>query len=787
MNANDSLNEFIDQERDGTNFREIFFRYFRHWPWILLSVIFFFFLGYAYVKLATPLYQIETDLLIKDNKQGSSTSNDLLKDLDMFSSSKIIDNEIQILKSQTIMRKVVEKLNLQTAYYYTKTLRKHEVYGTIPFRIQIIDKSKEANLSILTKVRLLNKNQIEINQVKYPVGTPVKTDLGIVLVTLNSEWQKAVNEEYEVKFNTVENVAKFLSDMLKVSPVSKQATVLNISLEDAIPQRGKDILNQLISEYNQAAVEDKNKMTSSTLKFIDERLNVIARDLSSVEKNVEQYKSENRIADISQESKEFITSAGENDAELNKISIRLGVLNNLESYLRNADKNATGLPSMFGIDDPTLLGLVQQLGEIQLKRQSLLQTVPETNPLVTSFDDQITSLKQQIGTAVSNLKRNLLTTKRQLDIKNNKFESVIRQVPVKERGLLDVMRQQEIKNNLFTYLLQKREETAMQLASGVADSRTIDAAYSSSAPVKPVKGVIYLLFSAIGLVLPIGIIYLRGLLNFKITRRQDIERITKVPVIAEVSHSSDSGPLLVVTKPRSMIAEQIRALRTNLQFIMQGPDKKTLLFTSSMSGEGKSFISLNLGASLAMSGKKVVILELDLRKPKLHQGLEINNDNGLSNYLIGQADYNKIIKPIPAQENYYIITCGPIPPNPAELLVNGKIDILIEKLKQDFDFVVLDAPPVGLVTDAQILAKFADATMYIVRHDYTAKNQLYALNNYFTTKKFKNLNIVMNAINVQNSYGYGYGYSYGYSYGYGGYYQEDEKESKGFFKRLFKK
>ncbi|MFD0763847.1 GumC family protein [Mucilaginibacter lutimaris] len=785
MTNNDNLNDFIDQEREGTNFRELLFRYLRYWPWIFLSIIFFLCLGYVYVKFATPLYQVETDLLIKDNKQGAGNSNDLLKDLDMFSSGKIIDNEIQILKSKTIMEKVVEKLNLETFYYYTQTIKQSEAYGNIPFTVQLINKNSNVDYNTRTKIHLLNNSVVEINGVKYPVGFPIKTEIGVLQVNLNPNWNKKQNTIYEVRFNTVENVAKYFSQKLRINPVSKQATVLNISLEDAIPQRGKDILNNLILEYNQAAIEDKNKITSNTLKFIDERLSVIAQDLSSVEKNVEQYKSSNQITDIGAESKEFITGIGANDAELNKIGIRISVLSNLENYLRTSGKSSASLPSMFGIDDPTLLGLVQQLGDIQLKRQSLLQTVPETNPIVSSFDDQITSLKQQISSAVENLKKGLQITRQQLEMKNNSFESVIKKVPVKERGLLDVMRQQEIKNNLFTYLLQKREETAMQLASGVADSRTLDAAWSSSTPVKPVKSVIYTFFLLIGVLLPIAIIYISSLLNFRITRKQDIEKVTKAPILAEISHSSESGPLLVVTKPRSMIAEQVRSLRTNLQFVISDPSKKVLLFTSSMSGEGKSFISLNLGASLAMSGKKVVILELDLRKPKLHQSLDISNDNGLSNYLIGQVDYSKIIKKVPIQENYYIITSGAIPPNPAELLVNGKIDELIEKLKTEFDYILLDAPPVGLVTDAQILGKFSDTTLYIVRHDYTAKSQLYAINNYYVTRKFKNLNIVMNAINLQKTYGYGYGY--GYSYGYGGYYQEDEKEKKGFFKNLFNK
>jgi len=291
-----------------------------------------------------------------------------------------------------------------------------------------------------------------------------------------------------------------------------------------------------------------------------------------------------------------------------------------------------------------------------------------------------------------------------------------------------------------------------------------------------------LMFFLSGIIVPAVIIYLRDLLNFKIKHRLDIERFTKVPVIAEISHSNDTSSLLVTSRPRSMVAEQIRSLRTNLQFVIPDDDQKVILFTSSISGEGKSFVSLNLGASLAMSGKKTIILELDLRKPKLHLGLTIDNAIGLSNYLIGKATISEIIKEIELQENYYIITSGPIPPNPAELLVNDRIAKLIEQLRKDFDYIIIDAPPAGLVTDAQILNTYADVTMFIIRHNYSMKSQIFSIDNFYRQKKLKNMNIIMNSIDIQSTYGY----SYGYGYGYGGYYQEEDNAKFSWADRLFK-
>jgi tyrosine-protein kinase Etk/Wzc len=769
MSVFDEMNGFNDHNYTNPDLKETLFPYIKRWKWFVLSIVFFSILGYAYLKLSTPLYKIETDLLIKDNKDKmGSGQTDLLKDLNVYSSDKIIDNEIQILRSRTLIKKVIKALKLQVSYVNVDDIRSQEVYNDKPFEVTLLTPYAKVYQTTLT-IRLLDRNYVTVNGKKFPVNLPIQTEAGIILV--KPEGAENSNQSLKVSFKSMFTLIEYYSNNLTIDPTSKQATVLVITLADAIPQRGIDFLNRLVEEYNKAALDDKNKESSRTLAFINDRLSGIATELSSVEKNVEEYKSKNRITDISSQAQIFLQSVQDNDAELNKILIQLSVLHNLEEYLNKTDNDAN-LPSMLGIDDPTLLGLVSQLGQAQLRKLSLLQTAPETNPAVETFNDQINALKKAISASVQNLKVGLQTTKQQLQANNSQFESVISQVPSKERGLLDVMRQQDIKNALFTYLLQKREETAMQLASGVADSRTIDPATSSGAPVKPVKNSIYLIFFAIGLILPAACIYLKELFNFKVKNKSDIERITRVPILAEVSHSTDNATLLAVSKPRSMVAEEIRSLRTNLDFVMSNKDQKVILFTSNISGEGKSFVSLNLGASLAMSNKKVVILELDLRKPKLHKELEIDGTQGLSTYLIDKAEYKDILKPIKLQKDYYIITCGPIPPNPAELLVNGKIQQLIEQLKKDFDYIIMDAPPIGLVTDAQILSVYADVTMFMVRHNYTAKSQISLLDDLYKNKKFPKLNIILNSVDHKNAYGYNYGY------GRGGYYEEETEAKK---------
>ncbi|MDR3697548.1 polysaccharide biosynthesis tyrosine autokinase [Mucilaginibacter sp.] len=758
--------------------REILSKYTKHWKWFLFSIFFFMCYGYVYLKLQIPRYKLETDILIRDEKGNrSGDQKDLLQQLNLNSSAKVIDNEIEILKSNTLMEKVVSSLGLQTSYYVQNRFSKIFQYKTLPFNVELLNASRRA-YSKNWPINYLNDQQIEFNGKTVPLNYPVHTDAGLLIIT--STKQKPQYHNIYVHFGSVEIMAESYIDRLQIEPVTKSSTVLKITLTDAIPQRGKDVLNKLVDVYNDAGIEDKNITTSNQLKFIEDRIVDISKELDSVEQNVQDYKSSNNIIDISSESGMFLSNVKDNDAELQKIKIQFGILNNLESYLHNNNYQIK-MPSTLGVVDPTILGLVQQLGEAQLKREGLLRTIPETNPVVSSIDDEIKAIKETIEQTIQNVKSGLKINEDFLEKQSKKFNSIIKDVPSKERGLIDVMRKQEVKNSLFTYLLQKREETALALATTTADGRTVNAAKGGNFPVSPVRDTIYLIFFIMGLLIPALIIFLKDIFNFKISKRSDIEKLTDTPILAEISYAGNSSmEVFAVLRPRSMVSEQIRTLRTNLQFIGSENDIRVLLFTSNISGEGKSFVSLNLGASLAAIDKKVIILELDLRKPKLSASLGILSDTGISNYLIGKVDYKDIIRPIPQQANYFIIASGPVPPNPAELLSNGKIGVLIAELKKEFDYILLDAPPVGLVTDPQILSKWADATLFIVRHNYTIKNRIGLIDEFYRKKAFKNLNIIFNSIERGSSYGYGYDYGYGY-----GYYSED-KHKKGFLFNLWR-
>jgi tyrosine-protein kinase Etk/Wzc len=748
------------EENESFDLRGVLYKYFNNWYWFVLSVIIFLIIGYVYLAGQTPVYDIKGKLLVKDNgkEAGSASASQglSLNGFDMFSSDKLLDNEIQLLKSNTFLESSIRSLDLQVNVFYKDGLVKKDLYAALPIKVEVVKPNDEAYLNYI-EVLPISNTSYTIDGKTYLFDRVVNTPYGIFVLRAQNALPKYIGKKLLLKVNDVNDLVDYYNTNLTVEAASSQGTVLLLELKDAVPQRGKDFITKLVQVYNLSSINEKNQVTLNSLRFINDRLRSISSELSGVESNVEQYKSNNQITDISTQSRIYLESLQQNDLELNKTLIQLNVLQNLESYLNGGD--GARLPSTLGLTDATLNGLVSQLAQALNQKESLLRTTRETNPMVESLTDQITSLKKAIASNVQNIKSGLIITRNRLQTKSNQFETVIQKVPTKERGLLDVMRQQEIKNNLFTYLLEKREETSLTLASNISNTHVVDAPRSSKFPVSPKAKVIYAVFTMLGLIFPALVLFINDAMSYTVRSREEIEKLTLVPVISEISLSKDNKLLTAVESPRSVVAEQIRALRTNLN-LASGTSPKIILFTSNISGEGKSFVSLNIGASFASIGKKVLIMELDLRKPKLHVNLNINNYPGLSDYLTGDINYTKIIQPIRQQAGYDIITCGTMTDSPAELLNSEKLNVLIETLKSQYDHIILDAPPVGLVTDAQILEKYADATMFIVRFNYTHKVHVQSINRLYLEHKFKNPKIIFNSIKqTRNGYGKdGYGY-----------------------------
>jgi tyrosine-protein kinase Etk/Wzc len=766
--------EFWQEKEEDFNLRLFLLKYLRYWYWFFIALALALGAAFFYLQYTVPIYKVTASLLIKDEKKGMTGGNEMLKELDLFNGSKIVENEMEVLKSRALMEKVVDDLNLTVAYYKEGSLRDSELYLQSPITLNYTQLQAPAYLEPLY-VRTLDAQHYELlDQDKKPLGTylytqPVNSNYGRFRVFLAHS--KAANGQLiKVKFSRRENLIESNIKQLQVELLNQKSTVLQMNMETAVPEKGKSILAKLLDAYTYSALEDKNLEASNTLRFIEDRLKLITGELVIVEKDVESYKTSQGITDLSTEANLFLEKVKENDTKLNEVDIQLRVLEGVERYLQSGQGPVA--PATLMVTDPILTSFIEKLSELELQREKIARTVQPGNPFLETLNTQIANTKQAVRESVNNQKNGLVITRSSLQGLNNRFESSISRIPRKEREFVTIQRQQNIKENLYLLLLQKREETALSYASTVTDSRIVDKPYSTPKPIKPNTNLIYLIALLVGIVVPAAVLNIRELLNDRVQSRKEIEAETGIAIFGEVSLKSKELKATVLDpQSRSFITEQFRILRTNLQYInthQTNTKGSVLLFTSSTSGEGKSFVTLNLAVSIANLGKRVAVLELDLRKPKITKYLGLTRDKGISNYLAGAMDYVDIAQPT-GVENLFLVSCGPIPPNPAELLSNGKIEALLTGYRDIFDYILIDTPPVGLVTDALVLSPHVDACFYIVRHEVTVKRDLALLADLKKYNKFKSLNVIFNGVNYRNSQEYRYGYGYGYKYGKGYY------------------
>lgn len=781
-NMNDLMADASEEQE--VNLREMIYKYLYHWPVFILGLIICLFGAFFYLRYTQPIYQVTSTLLIKDQKK--SPSSDILDQLGQSGGSKEVDNEIEILKSRTLMSKVIERLHLNVQYKAEGRVITTDAYDTrpinfIPVAINKEYQNRDLQLSFPDKERYLLKDVLSGKSVTGLLNQLNKNVFGTYKIERINNLSSSLVGNLTIRLSDVSSVVSGYLENLTVETKNKQSTVLELGYQTPVIKQGEDILNTLVQVYNEASLLDKNKTTQRTMEFIDERLAPLTGELTDVEKNVESFKSSQGLTDITSEAEMYLGSVKANDAQLNEVNIKLAVINDIQEFI-NSNSTGEKLPSIMGIEDPVLMRQIESLGQLYLKRNQMLGTMQPANPLMEPVNKQIEAIRLNISTSISNIKSVLLNTKRLIETNNAGYQGSIKKIPGQERQFVNIKRQQSIKEALYLYLLQKKEETALSYASSVADNRLIDPAIGFPIPIKPKKQSIYLIAFLIGLVLPGVYIFSKDLLNNKIRTKSDISKLTGAPLLGELVYEEGTDPIVVNADSRKAIAEQFRSIRTNLQFI-QGKKAEGLgrvtLFTSSVSGEGKSFVASNLGAALAISGRKTVLLELDLRKPKITKYLKLSAKAGLSNYLIGKANYQEILQDSGVHANLKVIGSGPIPPNPSELLIQHEMDELITYLRKHFDEIVIDAPPIGLVTDAQILARLADATIYIIRHGVTLKSNVMQFDALYRQNKFPKFNLVLNGVQLGGSYGYGYGYGYGY-------YSDDAKDSKVNLKAILK-
>jgi tyrosine-protein kinase Etk/Wzc len=763
-----------------------------YWYWFILSVVVCVGVTYVYLRWYTiPIYNIESRLLIKQPNTSSGSQQELINQLQGSDNAANVLNEVEVLQTKFLMKRVVHNLQLNVSIFSKGNIKSTELYNNAPFRVHLLN----INDSAVTHSWKVTMNAKGNNPVFTGAEGTMELHWGDTVRVKNLTFTVDYNgypgpgalsfptgvEYFLLVIRPEDATALQYLGGLKVAPISDGMNIIKMSTADPLPQRGVDVLNNLYDVYVQANVEDQNTIADNTIKFIDDRLAMVSGELTGVEKHIEQFKSTNKLVDLAQQSSMVANNASELQKQMDQLDVQLQIVQAIEGQLNG--KDFTIVPASLITQNAAYSTLVERFNSLVLERDNQRATSSDKNPFVLQLNDNIRGVRKDLQTQLGNIKKELLINKADLQSRIDQSASAIKVIPSMQRVFLDISRQQEVKQQLYLFLLQKKEETAISKSGTLSNSRLIDPAHADPAPFSPNRRNIYLSGLMLGLLLPVAVIYLKAFRNTRIRERKDITTQTATPILGEIGHNKSTEALIVTNDARSVIAEQFRAIRTNLKFFLTGKKHHVILITSSMSGEGKSFISLNLASTLAISGKKVVLLELDLRKPRLSSLIGLPNDHGFTNFVVSNVDLKYLPKAIPNRPNLYIINSGPIPPNPAELLLQDKVPILFEYLYANFDYIVIDSPPVGLVTDALLVAGYADTCLYVTRQDYTFKQQISIVDDLFVQGKMKGLAIVINDVDTRKGYGYGYGYGYGP----GAYYAETPGGDKGWRKRFKKK
>jgi tyrosine-protein kinase Etk/Wzc len=787
--------DFVDLDESNTFFKSIAYRYIPYWPVFLLTFILSIIGAWIYIHYQSPIYEASASILLKDDKSSDQGSN-ILESLNISSTKKNVENELVVLKSHSLMRQVVTEMGLYAQVYQKGQVRDVLSFPSSPVNFIALNPEKIKNVPLLIQFEYLpSEKAVKMGGGKYPLNTWVNTPYGILQINKSDEASNSLpaNEAkhpFYLQLKSVKSAAKALSGSFSVSANSKQSSVITLKFIDENPQRAEGILNSLINDYSRNGIEDKNTNASHTLAFLEDRLRIVNGELSKVEGDIQQYKSKEDIVDVSEEGKIFLNSVQASDLKINEINIQLSVLDEVEKYIVRKGDTPGVVPGTAMITDQLLSQLLLKLYDDDLQLDRLRKVSGENSPSIIDIKTQIAQLKPSILENVHTIRQNLLASRTQLQNDNNRLTASLKLVPQKERALVEISRDEFIKSGIYSFLLQKREETQLSLASSVSDSRIIDAAESDPNPIKPVANNIYLIALVLGILTGVIFVLIREVYNRFILFRSEIDLGTSVPVMAEILFDKGNEHIVVKDGNNTMIAEQFRALRTSLSYSGITNDKKVILMTSSIAGEGKSFMAINLAIALTLANKKVALLELDLRKPKFSKMLNLTRENGITDYLAGLSTIDEIKKPLKEIPNLFVFTAGAAATNPTELIMSKRLDILINDLKNEFDYILIDSPPVNLITDAKVLNVYADICLYVIRHNYTPKLYLKMIDEIYHSNELNNINIIFNGIKPRgilgHNFGRGYGQSYGYGYSYN--YVEDtaKKKSGNIFKSIGK-
>jgi tyrosine-protein kinase Etk/Wzc len=773
--------------------------YLPYWPLFLILIVFGLAGAWAYLKYyATPVYETYATIMVKDEKKGVDESG-VQEALQIYPIKNIVENEMEVIHSRKLVESVAEQLRLyapvfEDADYKNGKLNVTSAYTSSPITITAKkpDELKETgdtavyftfnyfpdnNSGEFKDVLKKEIKEVVINNKAYPLNTWCATKYGTLKFEYNDRQSDTLRAPLFFHLYKPKNIAPAIIGNLQVKSSSKLSTTINLTLRDEVPQRGEDILNKLLIGYNLLSIEEKKGAAANTLEFIETRLVKVEKELDSIERTIQSFRTDKGVVNLGEESRQYLENVGSNDRKIADLSMQLAALDEIERYARSNENKGDVVPATLGISDPVLSELMQKMYNAKVEYEKMMKSTAENNPFAIAVAKEIEETRPLILEKLRSHRINLEAGKKDLASISSGYNSMLRTIPKKERELMNISREQGIKTNIYNYLLEKREQTALASSSAVSDSKIVDLARASIMPVSPKKTLVYFAVLAGSIALAIGLVSAREMLNKKILFRSELESLTSAPVIAEISANKGSESLVRTGSKVSLVAEQFRHLRAAIRLI--GKKKETeikrILVTSSISSEGKTYISTNLARSLALAGSKVVLVDLDIRKPKTSVILEVAGVAGVSEFLEGEKTPAEIINDT-TDENLYVVGAGNGRDNSRELILSGRLNQLLDYLSAHFEYIILDASPIDPVSESYVFSDYCDITLFVIRHGRTPKAMVQILDNNNKFKALKDPHIIFNGIRSRGLLKGMYGYSYGY--GYDNVYREKQRKGR---------
>ncbi|MBO8438993.1 MAG: polysaccharide biosynthesis tyrosine autokinase [Bacteroidetes bacterium] len=792
--------KILEQEEGKSklaDFREILFTYLVYWKWFVICAAVA--VAYTAFDLAkkNDEYIVSTSILMKSDRNSGSADNLMLETLGIRSTQRNLENETEIMRSKSVTLKVVNDLKIHTTYFIKKGLRLVDIYKNTPIYLDIdtnVVRNVRGEIRI-EAVKGTDKNGYDVQVLyrnesqSYRLGnTPVSVSIGGIDFTLTKRPDyPVVAEDIVITVVSPDIVANHLSKTLIPSVLSKGSTILTMSLRTYNISKAIDVLEKLVYYYNELSINEKNQALVNTGKFIDERIVAIAKELGDVEREIEAYKKDYRLTDPQSNAGMVLGELKSIEQSVFDMDMQLNLLDYVDEFISDKNNEYSVIPTL-GITDAAFNTMVDKYNQELVSRARMLHSSSVDNPSIAKIDQNIKVLREGVKNGIEATRKVIELEKSRVQKKGAEVDSKMNMAPEIERQMSEIMRQQSIKNELYIFLLQKREENALSRSLTVPTATIINMPEASGGAVYPQRSKSLMTALAVGLVIPAVIIFIIGLFNVTFKDKIDIERLTDIPVIGEISENETKESFVVKPKSTAPIVELFRLLRNNIQSILDTPERKVVCFTSTTTQEGKTFVSSNTALSFALARKKTILVGLDIRRPQIRKLFSISTSKGLVSYLSGkETDLDSLIIPSGVSEYLDLLPAGPIPPNPNELLINSSLGTVFEYLREKYEYIIVDSAPVGMVSDTFLLTQYADLNIYVMRANFSSRKYIEVLENLVKEDKLRQLYILVNAVNIRSKvygykrygYGYGYGSRYGYSYGYGyGYGEPDTQHNK---------